>query len=797
MHSIGHLPVLVVHDDSETGLTVRNAVQEIMKELDALGVAVLEAQGHEDGELSIETHPELGAVLVGWAEGRNRPDPRAGTGSYNVSGPSRLLSIARQRFDGLPVFLMTEGLSVEDLPPEIAESLAGAVWITEDSPQWVAGHVKKALEHYRDRLFPPFFGELVRYVDEYKYAWHTPGHMGGLAFLKSPAGRLFFDFLGENALRADLSSSVPELGSILEHEGVVADAERRAAAAFGADETYFVTNGTTMSNQIVFRSVVTPGDVVLLDRNCHKSILNSVIQTGAVPVWMLPVRNRFGMIGPINPAEMSAESITAKLEAHSLLRDRAERSIRMAVITNSTYDGTMYNTERVIEMLGGIVPTIHFDEAWIPYAAFHPLYAGHFAMSHPRPGLDTDPTVISTMSTHKMLAALSQASMIHIRQGRAPLPAEHFNEAFMMHTSTSPQYLIFASLDVATKMMEGAPGRALMVDAISEAVAFRKELAKVRRHLSDRLEWWFDVCQPEHASAGGIGESVTGEAEGSNAGSAVKTGSTHTSSFAESEDHVLADTQALWCMEPGQAWHGFPGLVSGYSMLDPTKVSITTPGLEDDGRPSPSGIPASLVSGLLGERGVVSEKTGFYSLLFLFSIGVTKGKCGTLLAELFDFKRLFDENADLRDAMPNLVRQHPQRYAAWGLRNLADEMHDFLAERDTSVLQTAISEQLPEPAMTPSEAFAHLVRGEVEHVPLAELEGRVTAVLCVLYPPGIPVVVPGERFDSGSRAIVDYLKLFEAWDNRFPGFEAEVQGVVKQRDESGTVRFFVNCVTPS
>jgi arginine/lysine/ornithine decarboxylase len=383
------------------------------------------------------------------------------------------------------------------------------------------------------------------------------------------------------------------------------------------------------------------------------------------------------------------------------------------------------------------------------------------------------PTVLSTMSTHKMLAALSQASMIHIRQGRAPLPEDRFNEAFMMHTSTSPQYLMVASLDVATKMMEGGPGRALMDDAIGEALAFRREIVTVRDQMAEDLEWWFDIWQPDDVTS----QPGTSEADES----------------ADTCDEHVATSQAVWQMRPGQSWHGFDGIEDGYTMLDPVKVSLVTPGLGPDGAPEPSGIPAALVSGLLGERGVVREKTGFYSLLFLFSIGVTKGKSGTLLSELFEFKRLLDANAPLSDTMPELVKAHPDRYRQAGLRDLALEMHEFLSAYDTSEMQEAIYRRLPEPAMTPAEAFGHLVRGDVEHVRLAELKGRVTATLCVLYPPGIPVVVPGERFDAGSQAIVDYLRLFEAWDDHFPGFESEVQGVVKETVD-GHTSFSVNCV---
>jgi arginine decarboxylase len=760
------MPVLVVHDASESGLAVRTAIKQIMKEMQDTGLTVLEADGYADGELVLRTHPELGAVLAGWAESSAPPD--------QSHSPASLLAVAKARFDGLPAFLMTEGLSVQDISPELAESLAGAIWLTEDTPHWVVGHIRAAMQQYHDSLLPPFFGALARYVNEYRYSWHTPGHMGGLAFLKSPSGRLFFDFVGENFLRADISSSVPELGSILEHEGVVEAAETNAARVFGADDTYFVTNGTTMSNQIVFRAVVAPGDVVLLDRNCHKSIVNSVIQTGAIPVWLQSARNALGLIGPIRAADLDPDAIRAKIAANPLVAGRAAGRARLAVVTNSTYDGTMYDTTQLIARLAPVADHVLLDEAWIPYAAFHPVYATHFGMGAAGAAeRDPDwPTVISTMSTHKMLAALSQASMIHIKQGRTPLPRARFNEAFMLHTSTSPQYGIVASLDVATKMMEGAAGRALVDDAVDEAISFRQEMTDVGRRLSADGSWWFSVFQPPALAADAAAAGSTDDPAHAPAGLA----------------------QATWQLTANEAWHGYSGLLPGEAMLDPVKVTLVAPGIGTDGEPAERGIPASLVSAFLRPRGVVVEKTGYYSILVLFSIAVTRGKSGTLLAELFDFHRAYEGNVPVATAMPEIAAAFPARYGHLGLRGLADQMHEFLSGYDTARMQQAISAELPVPAMTPASAFTALVQGRTEQVPLAELEGRVSAVTCLLYPPGIPVVVPGERFDAASRPIVDYLRLFERWEEKFPGFENEVQGVVRARGADGSVRFTISCV---
>ncbi len=451
--------------------------------------------------------------------------------------------------------------------------------------------------------------------------------------------------------------------------------------------------------------------------------------------------------------ELEPAAIERKLAHHPLLAGQERRRPRLAVVTNSTYDGTMYDTGQLVAALGQVADHVLLDEAWIPYAAFHPVYADHFGMAA---ATTAGPTVISTMSAHKMLAALSQASMIHIRHGRLPLPRPRFNEAFMLHTSTSPQYGIIASLDVATRMMAGAAGRSLVDDAIGEAIAFRREVARVSASMADAGTWWFHAFQP----AG-----------------------------------PLELDQDAWQLAPARGWHGFAGLRPGQAMLDPVKVTLVTPGVAVDGTPESWGIPANLVSAFLRSRGVVAEKTGYYSILVLFSIAVTRGKSGTLLAELFDFHRAYTANMPLAEALPGVHAAFADRYQGLGLKDLADEMHEFLSGYDTAKMQAAISATLPEPASAPAAAFASQVRGETELVPLGGLEGRVSAVTCLLYPPGIPVVVPGERFDAQVRPIIDYLALFERWDSRFPGFENEVQGVVQDRQADGAVRFRMSCVT--
>jgi arginine/lysine/ornithine decarboxylase len=189
-----------------------------------------------------------------------------------------------------------------ELNLEMVKEINEYIWVMEDTPEFIAGRINAAARRYREHLLPPFFGELVKFSKDFEYSWHTPGHAGGIAFLKSPAGRAFHAFFGEQLFRSDLSISVGELGSLLDHSGPVGEAERYAAKVFGADQTYFVTNGTSTANKIVFFGSVTKDDVVLVDRNCHKSSEHALTMTHSVAVYFMPTRNRYGIIGPIPPS---------------------------------------------------------------------------------------------------------------------------------------------------------------------------------------------------------------------------------------------------------------------------------------------------------------------------------------------------------------------------------------------------------------------------------------------------------------------------------------------------------------
>src|SRR4029450_4069408 len=223
----------------------------------------------------------------------------------------------------------------------------------------------------------------------------------------------------ENMLRADVCNAVEELGQLLDHTGPVAASERNGARIFNADHCYFVTNGTSTSNKMVWHHTVAPGGVVVADRNCHKSVLHSIIMTGAVPVFLTPTRNHYGIIGPIPQSEFTREVIERKIAANPLLAGVDARSVkpRILTLTQSTYDGVLYNTETIKQMLDGYVDTLHFDEAWLPHAAFHPFYGPYHAMGKNRPR-PKEALTFATQSTHKLLAGISQARHVLVQDSQ-------------------------------------------------------------------------------------------------------------------------------------------------------------------------------------------------------------------------------------------------------------------------------------------------------------------------------------------------------------------------------------------
>ena len=665
----------------------------------------------------------------------------------------------------------------------------GYIYLGQQTPAFYAKQVVASLIQYGMSLLPPFFGGLMAYDREANIAFDCPGHQGGQFYRKSPAGQLFFKHFGESIFRNDLCNADVDLGDLLIHEGPAVDAQRHAAHIFGADRTYFVLNGTTTSNKVVTNALLRRGDLVLFDRNNHKSLhQGALVQAGAIPIFLPTARNPFGMIGAVDWDAWDEKYLREQIRANPLVKDpeqyKTQRPFRLACIQLATYDGTIYNVRKVMEKIGHLCDYVLWDEAWIGYNAFHPLFEGHSPMRLEKLGPEM-PGLFSTQSVHKQGAGFSQASQIHkrdehIRGQKRYVEHKRFNESFLMNVSTSPFYPLFASLDVNAKVHEGKAGEMLWDRCIELAIDGRKKFREfchyyARTGRSDEERWFFDPFVPDVVT--------------------IKD-----SKFTKDVEDVAWETipteaikreQQCWNFNPQSKWHGYAGYSDGYAMVDPNKLMLLTPGIDrETGEYLNFGVPATVVANYLREQRVVPEKCDLNSILFLMTPAVDESKFNTLIAKLVKFKNLWDRDAPLYEVLPAIAAAHPERYADYTLRRVCKEMHDFYRNADIKNLQRLCfrASSFPELARFPKDAYEALVANDVDYVPLENARGRISATLALIYPPGIGVIVPGERWDDRAQPMLDYFLAFQESFNRFPGFNYEVQGVFQERVD-GRIKF--------
>lgn len=678
------------------------------------GFEVVFAADQADLVRVVENNARLAGVVIDWED-----------------SPQELCQQIHDFNEYLPVFAFSSSNSVTDatfqqlsLNVEFFEyEISNAADITVT--------ISQKVEEYEKAVTPPLTRALINFAKEGKYTFCTPGHMSGTAFQHSPIGALFYDFFGANTFKADVSVSVGELGSLLDHSGPHRDAEKYIAETFNADRSYIVTNGTSTANKIIGLYSAPAGSTVLIDRNCHKSLTHLMMMSNVIPIYLRPTRNAYGILGGIPQSEFKHETIEKRVKE----TPNATWPVH-AVVTNSTYDGLFYNTGFIKNTLD--VKSIHFDSAWVPYTNFSPIYQGLAGMSG---GRTEGKVIYETQSTHKLLAAFSQASMIHVK---GEINEATFNEAFMMHTSTSPFYPIVASTETAAAMMRGNVGRRLIDESIDRAIRFRKEIKRLREE-SD--SWFFDVWQPEN-----IG------------------------------------TKECWELKPEDKWHGFRNIDQEHMYLDPIKVTLLTPGLNGDGTMAERGIPASIVSKYLDDRGVIVEKTGPYNLLFLFSFGIDNTKAMGLLRELCNFRRDYDRNLEIKEAIPSLYKKDPSFYDGMRLQELAQGIHKLIVEHDLPNMMFHAFETLPKMVMTPFDAFQRELNGEVEEVRIQDMQDKVNANMILPYPPGVPLVMPGEMLTADNRAVLDFMLMLCEIGEHFPGFETDIHGAYRQPDGSYTVK---------
>ncbi|KFX05877.1 ornithine decarboxylase [Pectobacterium betavasculorum] len=667
---------------------------------------------------------------------------------------SGILSILQNTGFTIPAF-------VEE-PDEDKESdvlPAGSEWLILDDEGEHASVLERAAKAYQDALLPPFFDTLTKYVKMKNTTFACPGHQGGQFFRKHPAGRQFFEFYGENVFRSDICNADVKLGDLLIHEGAAKKAQKHAARVFNADKTYFVLNGTSSANKVVTNALLARGDLVLFDRNNHKSNHHgALIQAGATPVYLETVRNPFGFIGGVD-AHCFDEAYLRKLIAE-VAPERANepRPFRLAVIQLGTYDGTIYNARQVVDSIGHLCDYILFDSAWVGYEQFIPM------MEQCSPLLldlnENDPGIFVTQSVHKQQAGFSQTSQIHkkdthIKGQRRFCNHKQLNNAFMLHASTSPFYPLFAALDVNAKMHEGASGRRMWMDCVKLGIEARKQL--------------LTRC------------------------SLIKPFVPVTVGGALWQDHdtdTIAQDVRFFNFEPGEKWHAFEGYAEDQYFIDPCKLLLTTPGIDAiSGDYTEFGIPATILANYLREHGIIPEKCDMNSILFLLTPAEDGAKMQELVNALVHFETLIARDAPLSEVLPSLYQKYKERYRGYRLRRLCQEMHDFYSQHNVKDLQKAMfrKTEFPSVAMLPQDANREFVRGNIELIPIDEAEGRIAAEGALPYPPGVLCVVPGEAWGG---AVQRYFLALEDGINLLPGFSPELQGVYSVAEEDGSKRLY-------
>jgi len=747
-----HFPIVVIDEDFRSENVSGSGIRNLAEAIGANGIEVIGYTSYVDLTSFAQQASRASSFILSIDDEEINQASEA-EADKAIDEIRAFIHAVRRSNPDIPIFLYGETKTSQHIPNDILRELHGFIHMFEDTAEFVARHIIREARKYINSVAPPFFKALMNYAADGSYSWHTPGHSGGVAFLKSPVGQMFHQFFGENMLRADVCNAVEELGQLLDHNGPVAASEENAARIFNSDHLFFVTNGTSTSNKIVWNSTVAAGDIVVVDRNCHKSILHSIIMTGAIPVFLMPTRNHYGIIGPIPKNEFDPQSIADKIAAHPFASQAKHKKPRILCITQSTYDGVIYNVEEIKDMLGDSIDSLHFDEAWLPHATFHEFYTNMHAIGgNERPRAE-NATVFATQSTHKLLAGLSQASQILVQEPQnSHFDMHRFNESFLMHTSTSPQYSIIASCDVAASMMEQPAGHALVEESLHEALNFRRAMRKVDDDFGD--DWWFKVWGPDQFS----------------------------------DDDV--PHQDEWMINPNEEWHDFEIEDTEFNMLDPIKATIITPGLNVKGDFDALGIPATIVTKYLSEHGIVVEKTGLYSFFIMFNIGITKGRWNSLVTELQQFKDDYDQNLPMWRVMPEFVAKTPQ-YERVGLQDLCTSIHNMYKQHDVARITNDMYLSNIEPAMLPAEAWDRMAHNQVERVTIEQLEGRITATMVTPYPPGIPLMVPGERFTP---EVIRYLHYIKTFNHEFPGFESDVHGLISKKVDGQKI-YYLDVVT--
>lgn len=610
---------------------------------------------------------------------------------------------------------------------------------------------QKATE-YTEQMVPGFLTDLINFAQAKPISFTTPGHHNGQYYDKHPAGIVFNKFFGKNLMFADTSDTVPQLGDTMTHAGTPLDAEKKAAETYHADKVYFCTNGTTSANSICASALLSEGDLVLFDRNNHKSLYNSaLVMSGAKPVYIPTDRNALGLIGEMDPAFLTKDKIRQEIAKVDSEKAKAKRPFRLAIVQAETYDGVFYDAQWIVDRIGKLCDYILFDCAWGGFEEFVPI------MKHLSPLLlnlgPDDPGILVTQSLHKQQVGMAQASQIlkkdsHIKGQERYVDHKHFNHAYLKFVTSSYAYPLYASLTVNSYVTAGKGNKKWWAETLRMGIEWRKKLLKQSK--------LFKPLVPDN--------------------------------FAKISTNDLMTNAEYWNMNKNDDWHGFKKMGTGEAMIDPLKITVRTPGIDvKHAKYEENGIPGAVVAEFLMENHIIRAKNDLNSLLFLLTPGDSQEELDTLLDAFLKFEKYYDEDALVKDILPVLYQEYPERYHDYTLKQLCQEMHEYYKENKTFVLQQELfaKPNMQNYLMTPAEADQLFKKDKTELVDLENVIGRTAAEGALPYPPGVFIVAPGEKWGKIDQK---YFEVLARAIEKFPGFVPEIQGVYLESQKDGSLK---------
>lgn len=613
-------------------------------------------------------------------------------------------------------------------------------------------------KNYEQKMVPGFLTDLINFAQAKPISFTTPGHHNGQYYDKHPAGVVFNKFFGKNLMFADTSDTVPQLGDTMTHAGTPLDAEKLAAKTYHADKVYFCTNGTTSANSICASALLSEGDLVLFDRNNHKSLYNSaLVMSGAKPVYIPTDRNALGLIGEMDPDFLTEDKIRAEVAKVDPKKAKAKRPFRLVIVQAETYDGVFYDAKWIVDRIGKLCDYILFDCAWGGFEEFVPI------MRHLSPLLlslgPDDPGILVTQSLHKQQAGMAQASQIlkkdsHIKGQKRYVDHKHFNHAYLKFVTSSYAYPLYASLTVNSYVTASEGNKKWWAETLRMGIEWRKKLLKQSK--------LFKPLVPDN--------------------------------FAEIPTANLMDDAKYWNMNKNDDWHGFRKMGNGEAMIDPLKITVRTPGIDvKNAKYEKTGIPGAVVAEFLMENHIIRAKNDLNSLLFLLTPGDSQEELDTLLNAFLKFEQYYYEDALVKDVLPVLYQAYPERYHGYTLKQLCQEMHEYYKENKTFVLQQKlfVKPNMQNYQMTPAEADQLFKKDQTELVDLEDVVGRTAAEGALPYPPGVFIVAPGEKWGEIDQK---YFEVLAHAIEKFPGFVPEIQGVYLEPQKDGNIKVQVEVV---